>query len=177
MTGRQKKSGYLDFDPETLQDLRETISAGLTAREQKSPRGKADKAQIKLRLPEPLRARVENEAKEIGYSLNSEIIRRLDQSYKDEDLGTVLFGDGDIFHCAYIFAGIIQALERHTGERVREDSSIFEMAVEQLKDFAKVVPNGGMMGIGRMLGGTRDIFDVAAVRALEQRGEKATENA
>lgn len=92
---------------------------------------------------------------------------------KDDDLGKVLFGDSDIFHCAYIFAGIIQALERHTGKRVREDSSIFEMAVDQLQDFAEVVPNTGLIGIGRMVGGTGEIFDLAAVRALKAKGRES----
>jgi hypothetical protein len=140
-------------------------------------RAKTEKAQVGLRLPEPLRARLEKEAKESGYSLNFEIVRRLEQSIKDDDLGDTLFGDRDIFHCAYIFAGIIHALERHKGDRVGMDPSIFEMAVDQLKNFAKIVPAAGLMGIGRELGGTRTIFDIAAARALQQSDGKAAENA
>lgn len=166
MAEERKQQGYVseaDWD-----DFKATVSAGLTAREQKK-RGKADKAQVGLRLPEPLRARLEAEAKEWGYSLNNEIVRRLGLSLQDDDLGKLVFGDGDIFHCAYVFAGIIQALERHTGKRVREDSSIFEMAADQLPDFAGIVPNAGLMGISRGLAGTRAIFDVAAARALQAR--------
>lgn len=174
MSEESKPRGF--FADTDWADLAETISVGLTAREQKK-RGKADKAQVGLRLPEPLRARLETEAKEWGYSLNNEIVRRLDQSLRDDDLGKVLFGDQDIFHCAYVFAGIIQALQRRTGRRVVEDSSIFELAVDQLKNYAKLVPAAGLMGVGKVLGGTRDIFDVAAAHALEESSENAPENA
>jgi hypothetical protein len=143
-------------------------------------RAKNAKAQIKLRLFEPMRARLERDAKEYGHSLNLEIIRRLDQSIKDDDLGKVLFGDQNIFHCAYLFAGIIQALERETGEKLSENSDIFEMAVEALKEFSLFGGRPGLiglMGVGRELGGTRLTFEVAAKRAIERRAQKETTHA
>lgn len=39
------------------------------------------KAEIKIRLREPLRAKIERAAKRRGVSMNSEMIHRLDQSF------------------------------------------------------------------------------------------------
>jgi hypothetical protein len=40
-----------------------------------------DTAQMNLRLPETLRKRIEVEAKKNGWSLNRELVRRLEQSF------------------------------------------------------------------------------------------------
>jgi hypothetical protein len=53
-------------------------------------REKTATAHISLRLKEPLRARLESDAREAGKSLNSEINRRLEQSIRDDDTGTVI---------------------------------------------------------------------------------------
>lgn len=42
-------------------------------------------AQIKIRLPETLRARIEQSARDGGISMNSEMVGRLTSSYGDDD--------------------------------------------------------------------------------------------
>ena len=120
------------------------------------------KAQIKLRLREPLRARLETEAKQNGYSLNTEIVRRLEQSIRDEELGDVIFGDRDVFNSAYIIAGLIRAFEVHTGKKLREDLSIFGMALEAAKRFGSLAGISHPLVTGRAVGDPGDIFDFAA---------------
>ncbi len=48
-------------------------------------RGKSPRAQVPLRIPEALRARIEKAAKETGQSMNAEIIDRLEKSFGSED--------------------------------------------------------------------------------------------
>ncbi len=48
-------------------------------------RGKSPRAQVPLRMPEALRARIEKAAKETGQSMNAEIIDRLEGSFGTED--------------------------------------------------------------------------------------------
>jgi hypothetical protein len=137
-------------------------------------RDKSSRAQLKLRLPEPIRARLEAEAEQNGYSLNWEVVRRLDQSIKEDDLGNLIFGNRDIFHAAYLFAGIIDALERKTGKKFSSDPSIFDMAVEAMKRYSTLVPAGvvALHLTGRVLAGTREIFDIAADRVIERRSNR-----
>jgi hypothetical protein len=44
-------------------------------------RGKSARAQVPLRIPEALRARIEKAAKETGNSMNAEILNRLEGSF------------------------------------------------------------------------------------------------
>lgn len=48
-------------------------------------RGASVRAQVPLRIPEALRARIEKAAKETGQSMNAEIIDRLEKSFGIED--------------------------------------------------------------------------------------------
>ena len=49
------------------------------------PRKKSDTIQLKVRMKEPLRARLEKAAKSNGLSLNAEAVARLEQSFRDEE--------------------------------------------------------------------------------------------
>ncbi len=48
-------------------------------------RGKSARAQVPLRIPEALRARIEKAAKARGASMNAEIVERLARSFETED--------------------------------------------------------------------------------------------
>jgi hypothetical protein len=48
-------------------------------------RGKSARAQVPLRIPEALRARIGEAAKDEGRSMNAEILKRLEQSFDFED--------------------------------------------------------------------------------------------
>ena len=69
------------------------------------------KAQIKLRLREPLRAELEAEAKRRGFSLNMEIARRLENSLVEEKRGNIVFGDEEMFILMNTFASVLRAFE------------------------------------------------------------------
>jgi Arc-like DNA binding domain len=55
-------------------------------------RKSTDIAQIGLRLPEALRKRIENEAHKHGWSLNRELVRRLESSFQQELLSEAIRG-------------------------------------------------------------------------------------
>ncbi len=48
-------------------------------------RGKSPRAQVPLRIPEALRARIERAANQAGMSMNAEILGRLERSFEAED--------------------------------------------------------------------------------------------
>ena len=48
-------------------------------------RGTSRRAQVPLRIPEPLRARIAAVAKDAGRSMNAEILDRLERSFEHED--------------------------------------------------------------------------------------------
>ena len=48
-------------------------------------RGKSARAQVPLRIPESLRARIATVAKDAGRSMNAEILERLERSFEHED--------------------------------------------------------------------------------------------
>jgi len=86
-------------------------------------------AQIKLRLKEPLRARLAAEAKQNEVSLNTEIIQRLHTSLTEEDMGGVVFGSRDIFVCTALVARFIRIIERKRNKKISEDPSLFPDAL------------------------------------------------
>jgi hypothetical protein len=50
-------------------------------------------AQVKVRLPEALRYSLENEARSRGHSMNTEIVRRLRQSFLAQDETTTVIAE------------------------------------------------------------------------------------
>jgi len=49
-----------------------------------------DMAQMNLRLPESLRKKIEVEARKNGWSLNRELVRRLEQSFVQDYTATII---------------------------------------------------------------------------------------
>ncbi len=129
-------------------------------------RSDTTRAQIKLRLREPLRARLETEAKKNGYSLNTEIVRRLEVSVRDQDLGAVLFRDQAMFGTMDTLARLIRAVEIHTGHRWNEDLKTYETAVEIIYKLLKNGPR--ILATGDYPGGIRDFADYGALAAIER---------
>jgi hypothetical protein len=136
-------------------------------------RGDTAKVQLKVRLREPLRARLEAEAKKHDYSLNTEIVRRLEASVRDQDLGAVLFRDEQMFGIMDALARLIRAIELDTGHRWDEDRATYERAVETIYRFLKSAPH--VIAKGEYPGGVRDIADYGALAAVELMIAKETE--
>jgi hypothetical protein len=122
------------------------------------------KAQLKLRLREPLRARLEAEAKSMGYSLNTEIVRRLEASIRDEDIGAIIFGDAQMFGLMDFLARIIRAIEIDTDKAWTKDGETYLRAVETIYRLLKMPQ---VMASGEYPGGVRDIADLWALAAVE----------
>ena len=81
-------------------------------------RKKTDKAQVPVRMPEPLRARLEKAAKSRAVSMNAEILGRLEQSFvRQEDQ----FGHRDIYRMFQMAALGLVIIEEQTGKSWRDD--------------------------------------------------------
>jgi hypothetical protein len=130
------------------------------------------KAQLKVRLREPLRARLEAEAIRNGYSLNTEIVRRLEGSIRDDDLGAVLFGDREMFSLFDMLARLIRGIEIETGTRWTEGATYLR-AVETIYRLLKHVPQ--LIATGEYPGGVRDIADIHALAVVEGISRKDAE--
>jgi hypothetical protein len=76
-------------------------------------REKSDYIQIKFRMKEELRARLELAALEIGTSLNGEGVHRLQQSFIDEEK---LFKDANMMALVRLLVGAVSMVEARTGE-------------------------------------------------------------
>ena len=90
-------------------------------------RKKSDSVQLKVRVKERLRARVDRSAKRHGISLNAEIGNRLEKSFNAEErteeiaaaaLETVYaaFGGKGRYHMFLLTADVLAGVEKETGE-------------------------------------------------------------
>lgn len=119
-----------------------------------------------MRLREPLRARLEAEAKRNGYSLNTEIVRRLEESIREEDPGARVFGSDEMFATMDTLARLIRAIELDTGKHWDADRETYERAVETIYRLLKNIPR--LLATGEYPGGVRDIADVGALALAER---------
>lgn len=89
-------------------------------------RRQSDNVQIKLRLKEQLRARIEENAQIHGVSINSEIVNRLEQSLTEQE---VLYGNSYTQKLLQTLAGAISIIEHKTGKRWIDDEDTFSKAL------------------------------------------------
>jgi hypothetical protein len=89
-------------------------------------RQQSDIVQIKLRLKEQLRARIEENAQIRGVSINSEIANRLEQSLTEQE---VLYGNPYTQKLLQTLAGAISIVEHETGKRWIDDKGTFNKAL------------------------------------------------
>jgi hypothetical protein len=97
------------------------------------------KAQIKLRLKEPLRAKLAAEAKQNEVSLNTEIVQRLNTSLAEENMGGVVFGSRDVFVCALLVARFIKMLEKKRNTKVSQDPDLFPESLRAAALYWKLI--------------------------------------
>jgi hypothetical protein len=121
-------------------------------------------AQLKVRLREPLRARIEADAKRFGHSFNTEIVRRIEQAIRDDDYGLAVFRSEEIFAVVSSFAHVIRAYEIQSGKKIGEDSAIYFKAIETMHRFLQAAPT--MLASGEYSGGIRDIIDVNVAQLI-----------
>lgn len=122
-----------------------------------------DRVTLTLRLKEPLRIRLETIARESEISLNSEIVRRLEQSIRDEDAAFNVFGDRDTFRLATVFAFVINYVERDNGGKVRDNPEILKTALEITTRFLLYDSNSEIPQVGNYI----DTIVAGLVRRLD----------
>jgi hypothetical protein len=83
-------------------------------------RPKTAVAGMKIRLREPLRARLEGEAKRKRISLNKELVARVEQSFTKDDAITEAFGGPDLRKVAMLMASAFAI----NGGRTAEEKSL-----------------------------------------------------
>ncbi len=77
-------------------------------------RSRSDTIQLKARMKEPLRAKLEAAAEARGVSLNAEMIHRLERSFAE-------FGKEETFLVVRLLANAIQTIEAVTGKNWMDD--------------------------------------------------------
>ena len=84
-------------------------------------RPKSATVDLKIRMKEPLRARIEKAARSNGLSLNAEVVQRLDRSLQEEDVIRRVLGTEDTFALVRLISQAKEMIERGTG-RTCDDS-------------------------------------------------------
>lgn len=84
------------------------------------PRKKSDTVQLKVRMKEPLRARLEKAAKARGVSLNTEAVERMERSFQREETKFEEFGGKAKFNLCRLFAVTAEALEPRFRQMLKE---------------------------------------------------------
>lgn len=74
-----------------------------------------DRVNITLRIPEHLRARLEDAASGGDRSLNAEITERLEKSFVENETLSELFGDDRIASFLLVLAGVMRTHREHLG--------------------------------------------------------------
>ena len=97
------------------------------------PRKKSDTVQLKVRMKEPLRARLEKAAKSKGLSLNAEAVARLEQSFHDEKALQREFGGEKALLFGKWFAVTLASAQQMTKQSWEDDAETFLIAVEAMR--------------------------------------------
>ena len=98
----------------------------------KMRRPKSATVDLKVRMKEPLRAKIESSAKKHGVSLNAEIVRRTEESFRKEDRDGLIvakavggiyasFGGLPTFQAMRFLADAISLIETRTGDSWETD--------------------------------------------------------
>ncbi len=84
-------------------------------------RARSDTIQLKPRMKEPLRAKLEAAAEAKGVSLNAEMVHRLESSFLDEDAGDREFGGRQLHALFGLFGNAAVLIEQQTGRACFQD--------------------------------------------------------
>ena len=97
------------------------------------PRSQKAKIDLKVRMREPLRAKIERAAKSRGVSLNAEAVERLELSFADNDARARDFGDETALHVMRALATAKKMTELSTGKSAYEDPETSQLALTAMK--------------------------------------------
>jgi Arc-like DNA binding domain len=94
-------------------------------------------AHLKVRMKEPLRAALEGAAKERGVSMNAEVVRRIEQSFRQDQQ----FGDPELSRLAFTLAAYFAIATQ--GEDWRSDPIVYAKgATAVFAELIRSVPSG-----------------------------------
>jgi hypothetical protein len=86
-------------------------------------RTKADSAQLKVRMKEPLRAALEEAARDRGVSMNTEIVARLERSFEQDQRLKDVFGSDELYRLAQTLALVMDDTRYAAGFSEEGDAS------------------------------------------------------
>ncbi len=101
-------------------------------------RSRSDTIQLKARMKEPLRAKLEAAAEAKGKSLNAEMVHRLERSFLNDDAGDREFGGRELRALFRMMGAAAQIIEERTG---RACSADYETAKAARSAWAKIASN------------------------------------
>ena len=78
-------------------------------------------AQMKIRLPDSLKSQIEKAAQVGGRSLNAEIIRRLEESFKNIAIDPVEYAHMKIYQPDFLMEKIDTLVKESVDKRIREE--------------------------------------------------------
>lgn len=100
-----------------------------------SDRDRAATIQLKVRMKEPMRKRIEEEAQGAGWSMSAEIVNRLDRSFLGQDFVEQEFGDRRTYELMQMLALLKKKAEAETGKSVFSDFKTSVMAKAAMRYF------------------------------------------
>jgi len=127
-------------------------------------RDERERVQIGLRGSESLRRRLQAAAERNGYSLNGEIVWRLEASLRDERLGEVIFADRTTYAYADFFVRLLRAHSLVSGKDWRTDQATMLKAIDILRRYVEIAPEAMM---GKVPDRLRDATDHMAFTMLD----------
>ncbi len=83
-------------------------------------RARSDTIQLKARMKEPLRAKLEEAAETKGVSLNAEMIHRLEQSFSDDAALIEAFGGRDTYDVLRVMGSVAAHIQTRKGKTVAD---------------------------------------------------------
>ena len=147
-------------------------------------RSRSNTVQLKARMKEPLRAKLEAAAEANGVSLNAEMVHRLELSFAEEKSQAEIsdgavrefyapFGKPETFLVARLLANAIHTIEAVTGKNWMDDPEAHRQTQEACKNILDAFrpPGGeGPMGIDPTFG--ESVGKDAAINALKSEFER-----
>ena len=89
------------------------------------PRPKSATVDLKVRMKEPLRARIEKSAKLGGRSLNAEVVRRLESSFAREEQVSEALGGDELYALFRMLGAATNLIEERLGKSWSSDYEAF----------------------------------------------------
>jgi hypothetical protein len=85
------------------------------------PRKKSETIGLNVRMKEPLRRKIETASKSNGVSMNSELVRRVEETFAKEEAGAAVYGGDKLEALFRVLGGAANLVEARTEKLLTED--------------------------------------------------------